>query len=107
MLRWNFQNIYPSTDQALTIDNNGTTKQNDERQSSYNISQGFRKEEKFIRKLGSEIFKYVSSYEEACRDNAFTMGQHLKYFLSLLNDEGMIFYRENISLIYTSYRAAR
>lgn len=58
----------PSFPQVVTIDNNRTSKQNDERRSAHNVSQRLCKEEKFTGKIGEGVFEYVSNYEEASGD---------------------------------------
>lgn len=51
---------------------------------AHNISQRFRKEEKFSGKLGENISESFKNYDEACSDYALTDEQKLKYLHNFL-----------------------
>lgn len=80
--------------------------QEDERRLAHNISQRFKKDDKFTGKLGENLQDFLNNYEEACIDYSFTPEQKLKYLHNLFEGEAKAFYREHVFTVCHSYPEA-
>ena len=78
----------------------------EERHIAHNLSNRFRKDDKFTGKLGEDIDEFIANYDDAVSDFALSGIQQLKYFHLVFDGEAKQFYRRNIANKADSYEIA-
>ena len=73
----------------------------------HNISQRFKKEDRFTGKIGEDINEYFENYELAAEDYSVSSTQKHRYLHNLFEEEAKRFYRSEVQTDSLSYEDAR
>lgn len=97
----------PRANVEVPVVHNPAREQENERRIAHNMSQRFKREEKFSGKLGEDILEYLKTYEEACMDYKLSEPQVLQYLHNLFDGESKRFYREKVAPSANNYGQAK